>query len=231
VTSGSNLYTNSDNGELAARLGGYQSIDRRGNVALHDNFESGIEAWRPTLGAGAGAACEWSAESSRSGGFSLKLSGGLGTTSGITRLWAANEPNKTGYEFSFAAQFYSQLSGMGFYSDGTTLFFTYWILDNTALYLYTEAAVELIVDDVEMLFDDQVFNTIKLVWDPAQRRYERILFNQVEIDISRYRIPSLPAVITGKHMYNQFVIQSRVGLNNHVYLDDFIATVNEPANT
>lgn len=231
VNTGAKLYTSNDSGELAARLGGYQSIDRRGNVALHDNFESGIEAWAQTLGGGAGSACEWSTESYRSGGYSLKLSGGLGSMSGITRLWAVNEPGKTGYEFSFAAQFFEQIAGLGFYSDGVTQYYTYWILLNTELYIYTEAAVELVIDDVELLFDDTIFNTIKLVWDPAQSRYERILFNQVEVNLSQHRVPTLPAVVTGKHMYNQFMIDSRAAANDHAYIDDFIATINEPANT
>ena len=34
------IYTSQDSGELATRLGAYNSIDRRGSVILHDNFDS-----------------------------------------------------------------------------------------------------------------------------------------------------------------------------------------------
>lgn len=226
------IYTSQDNGELATRLGAYNSIDRRGSVILHDNFESGLEGWVKTLGAGAGSGCEWSTESYRNGGYSMKLSGGLGTTSTVRRMWGVNDPNKVGIEFSFALEFYHGLIGANYYSDNVNQYFALWYLIGTSLYVSdASAGVVLVAQDVETLFDDQNFNTIKLVWDTATALYTRILFNQVEIDITGCSVPFLPAPIVGKHMAAEFQIVSDAARNDYVYLDDFIATINEPNNT
>lgn len=225
------LYTNADSGELAARMGAYQSIDRRGNVVLHDNFENGVESWVQTLGAGAGSACEWSTESYRSGGFSMKLSGGLATQSTVRRNWGVSDPNKVGVEFSFAVEFYYALAGANYYSDNVNQYFALWYLLGTQLLLFTAAGLIVVSDDVEALFDDQAYNTIKMVWDTETSLYTRILFNQVEFDISNRAIPSLPAPIAGKHMTAEFQIVSAAARNDYVYLDDFIATINEPVNS
>lgn len=231
VSPGANLYTNNDSGELAARLGAYQSIDRRGSVVLHDNFDSGIEAWAATLGAGAGSAFEWTTESARSGGFAAKLSGGLATGSSIRRSWGVNEPNKVGIEFSFALEFYYALAGANYYSDNVNQYFALWYLLGTTLYIYDVTGVTAVLANVEALFDDYAFNTVKLVWDTVTHMYTRIMFNQVEIDISRYTVPFLPAPIVGKHMTAEFQVVSAAARNDYAYLDDFIATVNEPMNT
>lgn len=227
------LYTTSDQAELAARLGAYNSIDRRGNVVCHDNFESGIESWVPMLGAGAGANCEWSPESFRNGGFSLKLSSGLLTTSTVQRSWGVKEPNKAGYEFSFAVQFYDTLAGLNYYNDNTNVYFTAWYLDGPSLLLYTynDPPLVEIIDDVELYWDYHSYSSIKLVWDTQTGKYVRILVNQLEMDISQYTVPFLPAPGTGRYMVGAFSIAGLGGLNHHVYIDDFIATINEPNNT
>lgn len=225
------IYTNNDNGELAARLGAYQSIDRRGSVVLHDNFENGIESWDDTLGGGAGAACVWSTQSYRSGGYSMKLSGGLGTSSSVRRQWGVNDPNKVGSEFSFALEFFEGLIGVNYYSDNVNQYFALWYLVGASLYIMDVTGVTRVAADVEALFNDRNFNTIKLVWDTVTAKYTRILFNQVEIDLSQYTVPSLPAPIAGKHMTAEFQVVSADGRNDYVYLDDFIATINEPVNT
>ena len=226
------IYTSNDNGELATRLGAYNSIDRRGTVVLHDNFESGTEGWVKTLGAGVGSGCEWSTESFRSGGFSMKLSGGLATTSTVRRMWGVSDPNKVGLEYSFALELYNMLAGTSYYSDNVNQYYAMWYLVGVQLYvLDATAGAVLISQDVEALFDDQNFNTIKMVWDTETARYTRILFNQVEFDISARNVPFLPAPIVGKHMAAEFQIASAAARNDYMYLDDFLATINEPNNT
>jgi len=226
------LYTNSDSGELASRLGAYNSIDRRGNVVLHDNFESGVEAWPATLGAGAGAAKEWSTESFRSGGFSMKVSGGLATTTRVTRNWGVNNPNKAGIEFSFAVEFFNTLMGINYYSDNVNIYFAAWALMAQQLLVWDRnVGLVVVVNNLEILYGDNTYNGIKLVWDTVTGQYTRILCNQLEVDISRYQVPFLPAVLVGKYMQAEFQIASRAAANDSVYIDDFIATVNEPNNT
>ncbi|MFA5344639.1 MAG: hypothetical protein WC381_11850 [Kiritimatiellia bacterium] len=226
------IYTNNDSGELATRLGAYNSIDRRGTVVLHDNFESGTEGWVKTLGAGVGSNCEWSTESFRNGGYSMKVSGGLATASTVRRMWGVSDPNKVGMEFSFAVEFYNMLAGTNYYSDNVNQYYAMWYLVGAQLYvLDATAGAVLVGNDVEALFDDQNFNTIKMVWDTETARYTRILFNQVEFDITQRSVPFLPAPIVGKHMAAELQIASRAAANDYIYLDDFIATINEPNNT
>lgn len=222
------LYTNSDPAELAARLGSYSSIDRRGNVLLHDNFENGVEAWRPQLGGGAGAAWEWSAESSRSGGFSGKLSSGLATQSIVRRYMGAYNPGKVGCEYSFATQLYDILYGGLFYSNNINLYYAVWRLEGNSLYV--EPYPDAVITDVEAIFDDYAYNTIKMVWDTDTNYYTRIMFNQIEVDISKKQVFALPIVDVGRHLVAYFVIAGGLA-NRYVYIDDFLATVNEPVNT
>ena len=226
------LYTNNDPAELAVRLGVYNSVDRRGNVVLVENFENGVEAWIATLGAGAGSESKWSAESFRSGGFSLKLSGGLGTMSQVQRWWGVNSTGKVGAEFSFASSLFHTLNGANLYNDGINAFFALWSLTGTALYIYDRTAgLVQILADVEMLYNDQAYNGIKLVWDTSNGQYVRIIVNQIQIDLSKYAVPTLPAPLPGKHMVGTFQIVSAAARNDHAYIDDFVATVNEPINT
>ncbi|MDD5547102.1 MAG: hypothetical protein PHO67_08130 [Candidatus Omnitrophica bacterium] len=226
------IYTNNDNGELATRLGAYNSIDRRGSVVIHDNFENGLSSWVPTLGAGAGSDCEWSTESFRNGGFSMKLSGGLATNSSVRRSWGVDNPNKAGMEFSFAIELFNILSGISYYSDNVNQYYAMWYLVGAQLYVFdATAGAVLVSNDVEALFDDQSYNTIKMVWDTQTALYTRILFNQNEFDITQRSVPFLPAPIAGKHMAAEFQIASAAARNDYTYLDDFIATINEPNNT
>ncbi len=226
------LYTNSDNGELATRLGAYNSIDRRGNVVLHDNFESGVEAWSAALGAGAGAAKEWTTESFRSGGFSMKVSGGLATTTRVTRNWGVNRPNKAGIEFSFAGEFFNQMLGINYYSDNVNLYFAAWAILAQQLMIWDRTVgLIVVIPNMEVLYGDQTYNSVKLVWDTVTGAYTRVICNQLEVNISQYAAPFLPAVLVGKYMVAEFQIASRAAANDHVFIDDFIATVNEPENT
>ncbi len=226
------IYTSNDSGELATRLGAYNSIDRRGAVVLHDNFENGTEGWSKTLGGGAGADCEWNADSSRSGGFSMKIYGGLGTTTLVARNWGVNIPNKVGIELSFAVDFFDGLMGINYYSDNTNLYFAAWALRNQQLLIWDNAVgLAVVVDNLEVLYGNKTYNSIKLVWDTVTGQYTRVLCNQLEVDISRYKPPFLPAVMVGKYMQAEFRITSRAAANDYIYLDDFIATINEPNNT
>lgn len=233
VATGANIFTSNDNGELAARLGAYQSIDRRGSVVLHDNFEDGINAWVAILGAGAGSALGWSTESFRSGGFSAKISGGLATASSMRRSWGVNEPNKVGIEFSFAVEFYQGITGTNFYSDNVNQYFALWGLTGAQLLIFdANAGMVTVIPNVEALFNDQSFNTVKMVWDTITAKYTRIIFNQLEIDLSQYTVPFLtPPPVVGKHMIAEFQIASAAARNDYAYVDDFIATINEPVNT
>ncbi len=233
AAAGGKLYTNNDNGELAARLGAYQSIDRRGSVVLHDNFDEGVNAWIATLGGGAGAAFGWSTESFRSGGFSAKLSGGLATTSNMRRNWGVNDPNKAGIEFSFAFNLFHAVLGVNYYSDNISQYFALWYLFGTQLLIFdNNSGLVPVIADVEALWGDQVYNTIKMVWDTVTGKYTRILFNQIEVDISKYEVVRVtPPPVAGKHMTAEIQIASAAARNDYIYVDDFIATINEPVNT
>ncbi|GAI56753.1 unnamed protein product, partial [marine sediment metagenome] len=63
------IYRLADMGELAVRLGSIVTHDRRGDVIWMDNFDSGIAKWYQFASDDDGLV-EWSAERSRSGGFS-----------------------------------------------------------------------------------------------------------------------------------------------------------------
>ena len=65
------VYTLQDLAELAARLGSIDVFDRRGNVLLLDDFESGIKKW---LFGGTGSySAGWICDRAEHGGFCLSI--------------------------------------------------------------------------------------------------------------------------------------------------------------
>ena len=162
----------------------------------------------------------------------MKVSGGLATTTRVTRNWGVNLPNKAGMEFSFALEFFHQISGINYYSDNVNIYFAAWAIQAQQLMVWDRTVgLVVVIPNMEVLYGDQTYNSVKLVWDTVTGAYTRVLCNQLEVDISQYYVPFLPAVLVGKYMIAEFQIGSRAANNDHVFIDDFIATVNEPDNT
>lgn len=228
----------SDIGELAARMGGPDIYDRRGNVIFVDNFEDGINNYTYALGAGAGSAAVWTHEQSASGGYCLKLYGGLGTASSFTRQWATlNMDSNMGLEVSIAMpafpNFPQLLTIMVVYNDGTTQHNAGARFDNTLgqAFYYNSAGLWVLGNQGAFIpTGGTVFSNLKAVLNLKKNKYVRLMFNQNNINIDYLYSQSLP-FLSIPYAYVTVTAQSSPGINSYAYFDNIIITVNEPDNS
>ena len=232
-----NVYTISDQGELAARVGSPNTYDRRGNVIFQTDFQAAINQVTFNLGAGAGALAEQSAEVSKHGGGSLKICGGINTGSSFTWIGSMVGKSKLGIEISLCSlnTNYSQIAGTMLMYDGASLITTVWgLLRNAAgtddLFVTdnTGAAVAL-ANGLILPWGYRAFTTIKIVVDLETAKYERFLLNNLAYDISSVSANIAPAVFTPS-IWVQIGEVSAVAITSTFYHNGFIVTQNEPAN-
>jgi hypothetical protein len=229
-------WSSSDIAELSARQGSPDVYDRRGNVIFIDNFGDGIDNYVYVLGAGAGAAREWRADVYDRGGFSLRLSGGVGTASSFSRQWNTLNPGKIGVEISAAIPatgLFASLSLISYFFDGANVH-QMGLLFNPAtatLSIYdSTGGLQVIGTGGSMAGVVNAFSAMKLVIDFANDRYVRVLMNQGEKDLSKYKGRVTPFV---SGVFASFVgtIQSRPTFNDYISIGSVIVSQNEPNNT
>ena len=223
----------SDLGELAARLGSPVTFDRRGNVIWFDDFESGINKWQKYYSA-AGYAIEWSAEISRGGAFSCKISTATGDNkaAGIYHTLPFPRLSNVGLELSIYFKQYWRL--MYIYHDFNDGAYSYyprikynW---NERKFYYRdedgnfqEAGLE-----VNLLATEPGFHTIKLVIDMANRQYKRLIVNNQEVDLTGKEFEQ-DAWVEPPYLYHECYITNDSATKPAIaYVDDVIVTQNEP---
>ena len=232
------VYTSTDLAELAARLGSPNVYDRRGNVIFIDNFENGIGSYTYALGAGPGSKREWSSEVSRSGGFSLKLWGGVGTASSFTRSWATMDVGQnTGVEMGLACPA----------PPYTPLYLRIYITYNDSVLTHVAGAqFNNLIGSVSYLNDaggwtetirglfltwvPGTFSNLKLVVDLASDRYLRCMINQAEFDMSMLSSYKR-ALVSLPFASSKFEMESAPAVNSYCWGDDIIITQDEPENS
>jgi len=209
------------------------SYDKRGDVVWYDSFENGVAKWS----LGGGGAGNWqglSFETANSGSCSLKLIGG-----------------SDGTLLSRAISYfpYLSLSRWGFearFSIGPNMDKIYFILRHEtgtnakiASILYDRTNEKIQCQDSNGNYQDiatsfllyeniYLFHVMKLVCNLETSKYDRLILNDVEYDLSSYDMYSFANVVT-KHLEIQIYFYSRSGYNDYVYIDDVVVTQNEPA--
>lgn len=233
------VHTSTDVAELAARLGSPITHDRRGNVMLVDDFGSGIQGWSVS-GSGAGWAVIPSSKRARSGGFSCKLTTGAvsGGLANIARYLPYPTLSKLGFELAFTMRQHIYEYHLYIYVyDGTNRHKA----KVRYLYLGPPPGNDILqVDDNGTWTDlatglyayasEYEFHIMKLVADFVTKKYTRLIFDDLEYDISSYNLES-EANPTGSHMLAHFqVVNDATAFNYNCYADDAIITQNEPRN-
>lgn len=232
-TSGvSTVYQLTDMAELAVRLGSIVSFDRAGDIVLMEDFEQGLSAVHHGSG-GAGAASYLSMLHKKSGQFGLCLVAGsdeeryayYSNYSGIVQL------SKLGLETSFTIDdntmslefIITYLTGDTQIDSCVTLNFqagTIAILDDTF--------ASVVIDTLPMTWANRdIFYTLKMVVDMANKTYRKLLVFGQQYDLSAYNLYSSASVL-GAIAVIQIYHYSRAGENPTIYLDNVIMTQNEP---
>lgn len=222
----------SDMGEVAARLGSIVTYDKRGDVVDFDNFEGPVRRWGGTAPAAATYARLDSA-SVRSGAQAVRLhtSNILNDEADIQKLQGVLVSQRLGHEisFSFLQQNTNFMVWILLYGDPTryqgevrfdNLTGVLSIL--TAPGVYTQVATPGIAP-----WNMFSFQTIKLVVDFATKKYVRLLFGNMEYDLSAYGLEAFGAAQAPQIQLGAW-IENRAALGGDVWLDDSIFTQAEP---
>jgi hypothetical protein len=227
----STVFPLKDMAELAARLGSPALYDRRGDVIALDTFAGGINQWEHT-GVGVGHASTWENISSRFGGFCCHLKGGQTSAryQRMRRYLPFPVLGKVGIEFSFAIP--SQLDYARVEFD----------LYNGTSKIYGWLEIDIANDDQTILngadgLDYEVatrnwrtgafmFHAVKVVIDLTSSKYERIIMDDTEYDVSDVELRILgdardPYLSCGMYAH------SLSGRQDSIYVGHFIATQNE----
>ena len=221
-----------DLAEQAARVGSIVTFHRGGEVYWLDDFEASVLKW-DVLTSGTGAAVALSTVQSRNGVQSVLLTAGSdgGQTVQIFRSVGTPSGNLVGIEFSLITDSLpaSVRLDVDFY-DGTNIRSFRLFLD------YTNDRVQInrdvgglvtVLDPLDWFGGNFVVHTVKLVVNRSTGAYVRFFLDNRSVDLSNFtgagdtntRGPSVETRI-----YNN----GDSGVNDTVYIDDFILTHNEP---
>jgi len=229
------VWSVTDLGELAVRLGGIVHFDRRGDVVFLDAFEEGLLKWGATyVGAGAGVAL--SNVLARSGGWSVLLTAGSdgGRYATISHVIPYPVLSRFGLECSFCIDNNLAALTMAFsLYDGVNLrtaALKYDYVGKALQYKNDVGYYQNLATGLDLFHAGSPFWTWKVVANFGEGTYERAILNETEYDLEGEGLGSeASAVVPNLEVW----IQNKgvAGQNAEVYVDDVIITQNEPENT
>lgn len=221
-----------DLGEHAVRVGSPHLWDRRGDVVYISDFSEGFESARQSIN-GASCGCLLSCGHTRSGAFSVKVTGDgvAACQSGVQLNMPFPVRGRLGAEFSFSNQsigptwrIWMQVNDrarsweMGIEIDSSTFDLNY--LDENGF--WTPFANVLILS-----FDDIPDLTMKVVVDMATHEYVRTVLNDQEFLMAGLQMYDTGPIGTG-WWHTRFRIRRAIGEDTDEWLDSVILTQNEP---
>jgi len=221
------------NADLAARLGSPLAWDWRGNVLYALDFSTG---YGPviTQTSGTGGAVALGPEYAGLGGYALKMTAGS-TVDHYARAQlsvGANPATRVGAAFRFAISTvtsYVQIQLIRQKGVGSPWAYGRIDVANEQLQVLDSTFTWRNVGSVDVNLSAFCYGWLKLVVDQESGYYERILYNDQEIDASAYLYPTIETVIVGA-LFAELQNTGRSGNNDVVYLDQVTLTVNEPPN-
>uniref|UniRef100_A0A6M3LHZ6 Uncharacterized protein n=1 Tax=viral metagenome TaxID=1070528 RepID=A0A6M3LHZ6_9ZZZZ len=221
------------NADMVGRLGSPVTWDWRGNVLYMHDFSTGYGPTFTTT-TGTGGAMAIGPERGGYGGYALKMTAGSDSTR-LARVQLPVGVNPSA-RVGFAARF-SIYSNTGYVRlmlerwTGATSPVGYAQIDvaNKLLKVLDGDSVWQSLGSVPVSLSSFCHSWFKLVIDPEGGYYERVLYNDEEYDASAHTLAS--SVIAAEGIVACSVSNyGREGVNDIIYLDQIIVTVNEPAN-
>ena len=221
-----------DMAELTARLTDVTSLERGGDVVFSESFEHGLKRWYSSL-YGNGASFELNADYYVSKGFSSKLvAGSTGEAQGTisTELPYLDISN---FGFESRLKFGNEVQALAFYIDvydGETQYTpkVYYWPDYKKIYIVDEDDVlRMVAEDVILPPYGYTFCFIKVTVDYTDKKYKRLMFNDITVPLTEYGIPSTPND-SSPRMVPVISIISNTGKNGEIYVDNVFVTRNEP---
>lgn len=222
------VYTSSDVGELAARLGSPVTHDRRGNVLWFDDFEGLLNKW-DTI-AGAGGSVSLSTTECRMGTQSCKIVTGAAAGSQIRASVAYPSQSKLGFEIAFRAMSPHVIGFRSIVYTGQQQqkFYIQLDIDEGTLEFYQEGFIWTNFASGLPTDFSNCFYIAKLVIDPVTGKYTRFVLNYQEYDLSSY-ISVAQDNLEPPRLVCHYIADSP-GFCATDYVDGAIITGNEPDN-
>lgn len=223
----------SDLAEQAARVGFINTYHRGGQLFWQDDFETANNnKWAFVIG-GTGAAVAISTAQMRNGAQSVLLTAGSTSQNlaQIRRGLGAPGGVKVGIEMSFQLpQPTDNIHINSVLRDGTNSHTWQVTMDvaNNRLEARDSAGVDQIVlDPLDLVEEEEHFHTCKLVLNIATDAYVRFFLDNRSIDLSAHS--AQVASDSSPRIWDVSIRNTgRLTVNDLVYVDDMIVTLNEP---
>lgn len=220
------------NAELAARLGSPVNYERGGQTQLIESFENGWRRWQSST-SGTGGSVALSAWTYKTGGYSLELIGGsdAGRTATVWLETGLLPLGRMGMTFSFSIQNdFGYIRAFLYLYSGARRHQCAVVLDRTTgrVYVMTLGGV---YEDVGAFTvyprNAYTYFTLKLVVDCDLEEWASLRFCAEEYDVAG--IPTYSGASgEGPRVRVEFLIYSRSGYNDAIFVDDIILTGAEP---
>jgi len=232
-TSGVNtVYQLTDMGELAARLGSIVTFDRRGDVLLLEDFESGLSPWQIKIDGANSKVC-LSLESKYGGRFSCKLTAdaAVGKYALIFRPFTLPSYSKYGFEYAcaFASHAECVQTRLIITREATSYVYSIRYFPETGIIMVetAEDVWETIDESYIMPRDTYHFIQFKLVIDSIGDKFVRFILSGKTVNLSNY------SPWTAVDPYSncglvEVKVYAEEDFDNYIYLDNLIVTQNEP---
>lgn len=221
-----------DLAELAVRLGSPVAFDRRGTVIWYDTVAYGETPWT-TSGAGTGNASKVITGGGHFGPYLIEMTAGSDGEQ-WRQMWhplPLVEINKWGLAVSFAlTNDFDYVSFSLNRYDGTNRYQGRIKIVNTGFKLQyrdsdgNEQDIATISDPV---WAYHTFHWLKFVIDAENLKYERVIYNGTEYDLSAYDLYSNASSDTPK-MTPYITVVARTGENDKMLVCATIITIDEP---
>jgi hypothetical protein len=221
-----------DMAELAARLGSPVLYDRRGQVIWFDHAQHGMAPWT-SFGIGTGAATKVVNDVVYHGGFALELTAPSdnGSQRGIQRFFNTPEANKLG--ICVAVGFLADFDWFGIGLDYEASSYSYTLaafldLGDLAIYIADNLLGMVKVATLTTpVFADGRYEVIKIVGDFGTGKYVRLLYNDMEYDISAYTMDTGAGSAT-PDMKCELTLQGRAANLDQANIGLIVLTAGEP---
>jgi hypothetical protein len=220
-----------DEAELAVRLGAFDLFDRRGNVLFQDSFENGLEGWVINLSGGV-ADIYPVMTPVRTGALAVGIytDALADAASGVRREFGLPLISRMGSEIAFMLDDNTMDVLLWLQVVTSTWWWSYaarWRQNLGVLSVYNDAGAWQTVATPGMLNEaTPTWYVIKLVCDPVNGRYTRLILNAVEYDISTI-IPWNFASVQPPFCRCWIQASSSIAASREIVIDDFILTMNE----
>lgn len=222
-----------DLGELAVRLGSFNTYDRRGEVVWADRFDYGLALWRVD-GAGTGNNVLVTSEKANVGSYALKLLAGTtgAMDAAIIRHFQVFTNPRFGVEFSILPL-----------TTFDTLEINIWTMKaarqwNAVLTIDQGAGKVYISNEPGFLIPIATwyphtvlhdhYSYFKLIGDFDAQKYVRLLYNDVEYDLSAYTLIETAPGETPEYTGVNLVLTGQASPQAILQVGHVIVTANEP---